>query len=150
MEFFRVKNMESSWFLSTPILLNANTPTFEMKGVKTGKELYTAIDLMTSTLDHFGKKIEQQSEDSSSRIRQLEACLTATLDEFERYIHQAISAYTQQEEIGVLKSEIETLKEENSKLRQDMCEKQILIKRLTETLNVGKAKQKWQTETRQT
>ena len=42
-----------------------------MKGVKTGRELYIAIDEMTSTLDHFGKKIEQQNEDSSSRIRQL-------------------------------------------------------------------------------
>ena len=41
----------------------------------------------------------------------------ATLDEFEHYIHQAIPAYTEKEEIGMLKSEIETLKEENSKLR---------------------------------
>ena len=121
-----------------------------MKGVKTGRELYIAIDEMTSTRDHFGKTIEQQNEDSSSRIRQLEACLTATLDEFEHYIHQAISAYTQKEEIRVLRSEIETLKEENSKLRQDMYEREILIKRLTETLNVEKAKQNWQTETEQT
>ena len=29
-----------------------------------------------------------------------------------------------------------------------MCEKEILIKRLTETLNKEKAKQMWQTETR--
>ena len=29
-----------------------------------------------------------------------------------------------------------------------MCEKEILIKRLTETLNEEKAKQMWQTETR--
>ena len=52
----------------------------------------------------------------------------------------------------MLKSEIETLKEENSKLRQDMCVKEILIKRLTETLNEEKekAKQKWQTETQRT
>ena len=41
----------------------------------------------------------------------------ATLDEFEHYIHQATPAYTEKEEIGMLKSEIETLKEENSKLR---------------------------------
>ena len=47
----------------------------------------------------------------------------------------------------MLKSEIETLKEESSKLRHDICEKEILIKRLTETLNEEKAKQKWQTET---
>ena len=31
-----------------------------------------------------------------------------------------------------------------------MCDKEILIKRLTETLNEEKTKQKWQTETRQT
>ena len=59
----------------------------------------------------------------------------ATLDECEHYIHQTIPAYTAKEEIGMLKSEIETLKEENSKLRHDMCEKEILIKRLMETLN---------------
>ena len=38
----------------------------------------------------------------------------ATLDEFEHYIHQATPAYTEKEEIGMLKSEIETLKEENN------------------------------------
>ena len=47
----------------------------------------------------------------------------------------------------MLKSEIETLKEESSKLRHDICEKEILIKRLTETLNEEKVKQKWETET---
>ena len=46
----------------------------------------------------------------------------------------------------MLKSEIETPKNENSKLKQDTCEKKILIKRLTETLNKEKAKQKCQTE----
>ena len=40
----------------------------------------------------------------------------------------------------MLKSEIETLKEENSKLRHDVCEKDILIKRLTEILNKESAK----------
>ena len=69
--------MEDSWHLSTPISLNANMPTLEMKGLKTRRELYIAIDEMTKTLDHFGKKIEQQNKDSSSRIRQLKACLTA-------------------------------------------------------------------------
>ena len=116
-EFFRVKNMEGSWLLSTPTPLNANTPTLETKETKTQRELYIVIHEMTNTLEHFGKKIEQQKEDSSSRIRKLEACLMATLDEFEHYIHQAIPAYTEKEEIGMLKSEIETLKEENSKLR---------------------------------
>ena len=38
--------------------------------------------------------------------------MTATLDKFEDYIHQAIPAYNEKEEIGMLKSEIETLKEE--------------------------------------
>ena len=88
------------------------------------------------------KKIEQQNEDSYSRINQLEACLTATLDEFEHYIHQAIPAYIEKKETGMLKSEIETLKEENSKLIHDMCEKDILMKPLTETLNEERAKQK--------
>ena len=81
-----------------------------------------------------GKKIEQQNEDSSNRISQLEACLTATLDEF-KHIRQAIPAYTEKEEIGMLKSENVRLKEENSKLRHGMCEKDISIKNLTETLN---------------
>ena len=105
---------------------------------------------MTNTLEHFGKKLEQQKEDNSNRISQLEACLTATLDEFEHYIHQAIPPYTVKEEIGMLKSEIEKLKEESSKLKHDMCEKETLIKHLTEILNEEKAKEMWQTETRQT
>ena len=46
--------------------------------------------------------------------------LTATLDDFELYIHQAVPAYTEKEEIWILKSEIETLNEGNSKLKQDM------------------------------
>ena len=68
--------------------------------------------------------------------------MTAALDEFEYYIHQATPAYTGKEEIGMLKSKIETLKEENSKLTHDMCEKDISIKRLTETLYEETAKQK--------
>ena len=46
----------------------------------------------------------------------------------------------------MLKSETETPKDENSKLKQDTREKKILIKRLMEILNKEKAKQKWQTE----
>ena len=38
--------------------------------------------------------------------------VTNELDEFEHYVHEAIPAYTEKEEIGMLKSEIETLKEE--------------------------------------
>ena len=110
-EFFRVKNMEDSWLLSTPMPLNANTPTFQMKETKTQRELYIVINEMINTLEHFGKNIEQKNEDSSNRMSQLEACLTATLDEFEHDIHQAIPAYTEKEETGMLKSEIETLKE---------------------------------------
>ena len=113
------------------------------------RELFIVIDEMTNTLEHFGKKLEQQKEASSNRITQMEACLTETLDEFGHYIHQAIPAYTEKEETGMLKSEIEKLKEESSKLRHDMCEKEILMKHLTETLNEEKAKQMWQPETRQ-
>ena len=115
--------------------LNGNSPILETKETKLLRELHIVINEMTNTLEHFGKKIEQQNEDSSNRISQLEACLTATLDEFKHYIHQAIPAYTKKEETGMLKTEIETLKEENSKLRNDMCEKDILITHLTETLN---------------
>ena len=138
------------WNTYRDMSLNANTATLEAKETKTQRELYIVIDEMTNTLEHIGKKVEQQSEDSSNRICQLETCLTATLDELEHYVHRAILAYTEKEEIGMLKSEIETLKEENNKLRQDTCEKEILTKRLTEILNEEKAKQKWQTETRQT
>ena len=99
--------------------LNANTPTLEMKETKTQRELFTIIGEMTNTLEHFGKKLEQQQEDSSNRISQLEACLTVPLDEFEQYIHQAIPAYTKKEEIGMLKNETETLKEDNNKLKHD-------------------------------
>ena len=83
---------------------------------------------MTNTLKNFAKKIEQQNKDRSNRISPLETCLMATLDEFEHYIHQAIPACTKKEEIGMLKSKIETLKEENSKLRRGMCEKETLKK----------------------
>ena len=96
--------MEDSWLLLTPMPLNANTPTLEMKETKTQGELYIVINEMINTLEYFGKNIEQQNEDSSNRISQLEACLTATLDEFEHYIHQAIPAYIKKEEIGMLKS----------------------------------------------
>ena len=144
--------MEDSWLLSTPMSPNANTLTLETKETKSQRELYIVINEMTNTLEHFGKKIEQQNEDSSNRISQLEACLTTTLDEFEHYIHEAIPAYTEKEEIGMLNSEIETLEEENSKLRHNMCQKEILIKHLTEILNeesMADRKQK-QTETGQT
>ena len=50
----------------------------------------------------------------------------------------------------MLKNEVETLREGNSKLKKDMSEKEILIKHLMETLNAEKAKQMSQTETRQT
>ena len=63
--------------------------------------------------------------------------MTTTLDEFEHYIHQTIAACSKKEEIGMLKNEIETLNEE-------------LIKSLTKKLNVVRAKQIWQTETRET
>ena len=58
--------MEGSWLLSTSMPRNVNTPTLE---TKIQRELYIVIHEMTNTLEHFGKKIEQQKEDSSSRIR---------------------------------------------------------------------------------
>ena len=80
----------------------------------------------------------------------MEAWLTTTLDKFEQYIHQAFSAYTEKEQIRMLKNEIKILKEENSKLKYDMSEKKILLKSLTEILNEERVKQMWQTETQQT
>ena len=69
----------------------------------------------------------------------------ATPNEFEHYIQQAIPAYTEKELIEVLKSEIETLKEENrSKLKHYMNETEILIKRQTETLNEEEPKQMYE------
>ena len=50
----------------------------------------------------------------------------------------------------MLKNKIETLKEENNKLKHDMNEKDTLIKVLTGKLNEERKKQMWQTETRQT
>ena len=41
---------------------------------------------------------------------------------------------------GILKSNIETLQEENSKLRHDICVKGISIKRLMEIMNEERAK----------
>ena len=86
--------MENSCLLSTTMSLNAETPTLETKEMKTQTELFIVIDEMTNTLKHFGKQLEQQNEDSSNRISQLEACLTAIDDEFELYIHQGILTYT--------------------------------------------------------
>ena len=87
--------MENSWLLSTTMSLNAKTPTLETKEMKTQTELFIVIDEMTNTLKHFGKQLEQQNEDSSNRISQLEACLTEIDDEFELYIHQGILTYTE-------------------------------------------------------
>ena len=78
--------MEDSWFLSTPMLLNATTMTLEMKESNNQKELFIVSDEMTNILEHFGKKLVQQKEDNLNKINQLEAYLTITLDEFEQYI----------------------------------------------------------------
>ena len=67
------------------MLLNASTSTLETKETITQRELHIVIDEMGNTLEHFGKKIEQQNEYSSNRISQLEACLTATLYDFQHY-----------------------------------------------------------------
>ena len=55
-EFFRVKNMEDSQLLSKPMSLNANTPTMETEETETPRELFVVIDEMADTLEHFGKK----------------------------------------------------------------------------------------------
>ena len=48
----------------------------------------------------------------------------------------------------MLKNEIETLREQKKKLKQDMSAKEILIKSLTDKLNKESAKQMYQSETR--
>ena len=85
------------------MLLNANTLTFEMKKMKIQRKLFLAIDEMKNILDRLGKKLEQQKEHSCNRISQLDTCLTISLDEFEQFIHNAFLAYTNKEEIGMLK-----------------------------------------------
>ena len=87
--------MQDSWLLSTSMSLNTNMPTLETTETKTQRELSIVIDEMTNTLEHFGKKFEQQKEDNSNRITQLKVCFPATLDEFAHYIHQAIPAHTE-------------------------------------------------------
>ena len=54
--------MEDSWLLSAPMSLNANTLTLETKETKSQRELYIGINEMTNTLEHFGKKKEQQNQ----------------------------------------------------------------------------------------
>ena len=66
---------------------------------------------MRNLLEHFGKTLEPQKQGSSNRISQVEVCLMTTLDEFEQYNHYLILAYNDKEGLGVLKNEIETLKE---------------------------------------
>ena len=91
------------------------------------------------------EKLDQQKEDSSNRMNHLKTCLIATLDEFKQCIYREIPAYTEKEERLLLKNEIEMLNEENSKLKHDMSDKEILIKSLRETWNKESAKQIWQT-----
>lgn len=93
-----------------------NKQTLGMKGTNVQKKLYMVIGEITNTFENFQKKLDQQKEDSLNRIYQLEACLTATLDESEQCIHHTISRYTDIAEVWILIKEIEMLKEENSKL----------------------------------
>ena len=69
--------MEDSLVLPARMLLNV--PILERKDTN----IQSVLDEMTKILEYFGKKWEQQKEDSSNRISYLEACLTTTLDEFE-------------------------------------------------------------------
>ena len=133
--------------LSTPVLRNANMPTLEMKETKNLRKFFIVVDEMTNILEYFCKKLGQQKEDSSNRIRQMEACLMTNLDEFEQYIHHAITAYSNKEEIRKLKSEIQKLQEENSKVKHDTSDKKILVKSITGELNQKRTKVMWQAET---
>lgn len=81
-----------------------------MKGTNVQKKLYMVIGEMRNTFENFQKKLDQQKEDSLNRIYQLEACLTATLDESEQCIHHTIPQYTDIGEAWILIKEIEMLK----------------------------------------
>lgn len=118
-----------------------------MKGTNVQKKLYMVIGEIRNTFENFQKKLDQQKEDSLNRIYQLEACLTATLDESEQCIHHTIPQYTDIGEAWMLIKEIEMLKKENRKLKYDMNEKEILTNSLTGKFNKERATQKWQTET---
>ena len=50
--------MEHSWILSTTMLLNANTVTFQMKEMKSPRYLFLVIDEMINMLDHLEKKLQ--------------------------------------------------------------------------------------------
>ena len=52
---------------------------------------------MRNLLEHFGKTLEPQKQDSSNSISQVEVCLMTTLDEFEQYNHYLILAYNDKE-----------------------------------------------------
>ena len=60
---------------------------------------------MTSLLEHFRSK-QKQTENSSSRTNQLEACLRMRLDEFEQYIKHAIPPCNNKEK-GMLNNKTE-------------------------------------------
>lgn len=62
--------MEDNNLLSTPMLLNTTTPTLEMKEMKIKKWLFLVVDEMTDILEHFGKKLKQQKEDSWNSVNQ--------------------------------------------------------------------------------
>ena len=102
------------------MLLNANTLTFEMKEMKSQRKLFLAIDEMKNILDHLRKKLEQQKQHSCNRISQLDACLTISLDEFEQFFHNAFSAYTNKERIGMLKKrDLNAKRRKQSKTRYE-------------------------------
>ena len=67
---------------------------------------------MKNILEHFGKKLQKQKEDSSKKISQMEARLMTTLDEFEEYIHHGIPVYSNKEQVEMMKNQTKTRKEE--------------------------------------
>ena len=110
------------------------------------ENFFVVIDEMTKILDHFGRKLEQQKEYSSNGIRQLEYFLTTTLDELKQYIHHAIIAYTEKEQVEMLQNKIETLNEENNKLKHGKSEKKIFINSLAGKLDEERARKMWHRE----
>ena len=55
------------------------TPTWGIKELNIKRGLFIVIDEMTNILDHFGRKLGQEKENSSNWISKLEDYLTTAL-----------------------------------------------------------------------
>ena len=100
-DFFRVKNTEDSWLLSTPMSLSANTPTLETKETKTQRELLIKWQIPWTNL---GKLLDGNSWwlqtlyalSNPSIYRKRRKQQTKTRYVWERYINKTSDGYIKQ------------------------------------------------------